>query len=84
MVGQHYRFNGHEFEQAPEDGEEQGRLACCSPWGHKESDMSEQLNNTMTNDSKHLFMCLLAICMSFLEKMSTQILLNLINWVFSI
>ena len=35
-------LNGHEFEQAPGDGEGQGRLACCSPWGHKESDTTEQ------------------------------------------
>ena len=30
-----------EFEQAPGDGDGQGGLACCSPWGHKESDMTE-------------------------------------------
>ena len=36
MVGWHYRFNGHEFEQTPGDSEEQGSLAGCSPWGHKE------------------------------------------------
>ena len=36
---------GHEFEQAPGDGEGQGSLACSSSWGHKESDMTEQLNN---------------------------------------
>ena len=36
MVGWHQRFNGHEFEQAPGDGEGQGSLACCSPLGHKE------------------------------------------------
>ena len=41
MVGWLYRFNGHEFEQAPGDGEGQGSLACCSPWGHKESDVTE-------------------------------------------
>ena len=41
MVGWHHRLNGHEFEQAPGVGEEQGSLACCSPWGHKESDMTE-------------------------------------------
>ena len=35
---------GHEFEQAPGVGDGQGRLVCCSPWGHKESDMTEQLN----------------------------------------
>ena len=32
MVGWHHRLNGHEFEQAPGDGEGQGSLACCSPW----------------------------------------------------
>ena len=33
MVGWHHQLNKHEFEQAPEDGDGQGRLACCSPWG---------------------------------------------------
>ena len=32
MVGWHHRLNGHEFEQAPGDGEGQGNLVCCSPW----------------------------------------------------
>ena len=41
MVGWHHRLNGHEFEQAPENSEGQGSLACCSPWDHKESDMTE-------------------------------------------
>ena len=45
MVGWHHRLNGHEFEQAPGDGEGQGRLACCSPRARKESDMPERLNN---------------------------------------
>ena len=40
MVGQHHRFNGHEFEQTLGDGEGQGGLVCCSPWGRKESDMT--------------------------------------------
>ena len=44
MVGWHHRFNGHEFEQAPEVGDGQGSLACCSPWGHKELDTTERLN----------------------------------------
>ena len=39
MVRCHHRLNGHEFEQAPGDGEGQGSLACCSLWGHKESDI---------------------------------------------
>ena len=37
-----------EFEQILGDSEEQGGLACCSPWGHKESDMTEPLNNDDT------------------------------------
>ena len=45
MVGWHHRLNGHEFEQALGVGEGQGSLACCSPWGHKESDTTEHLNN---------------------------------------
>ena len=44
-VGWHHQLNGHEFEQTLGDREEQGSLVCCSPWGHKESDMTEQLNN---------------------------------------
>ena len=44
MVGWHHRPNGHEFEQAPGVGDGQGGLACCSPWGCKESDMTERLN----------------------------------------
>ena len=54
MVGWHHRLNGHEFEQAPGDGDGQGSLACCSPWGPKESDMTEQLNkNPMIQDQLH-------------------------------
>ena len=45
VVGWHHQRNGHEFKQALGDGEGQGSLACCSPWGHKESDMTELLNN---------------------------------------
>ena len=44
MVGWHHWLNGHEFEQAPETGDGQGSLVCCSLWGHKESDMTERLN----------------------------------------
>ena len=42
MVGWHQGHNGHECEQAPGDGEGQGSLACCSPWGRKELDMTER------------------------------------------
>ena len=41
MVGWHHHFNGHELEQAPGVGDGQGSLTCCSPLGHKESDMTE-------------------------------------------
>ena len=44
MFGWHHQVNGHEFEQALGDGEGQGGLACCSPWGRKESDTTERLN----------------------------------------
>ena len=47
MVGWHYQLNAHEFEQAPGDDEWQENLVWCSPWGHKESDTTEQLNNSM-------------------------------------
>ena len=43
MVEWHHPLNGYEFEQALGDSEGQS-LACCSPWGHKESDTTEQLN----------------------------------------
>ena len=46
MAGWHHRLNGHEFEQTPGDSEGQGSLVCCSSWGRKESDMTEQLNNS--------------------------------------
>ena len=44
MVGWHHQLDGHEFEQFPGVGDGQGGLACCSPWGHKELDTTEQLN----------------------------------------
>ena len=45
MVGWRHWFDGHEIEQALGDGDGQGSLACCSPWGCKKSDMTEQINN---------------------------------------
>ena len=43
MVGWHHQLDGHEFEQALRVGNGQGSLACYSPWGRRESDMTEQL-----------------------------------------
>ena len=45
MAERHHWLNGHEFEQTPENSKGQGSLACCSPCDHKESDMTEWLNN---------------------------------------
>ena len=50
MVGWHHRDNGHEFEQAAGNGEGQGSLAGCSPWGHKETDVTQQLNRYTQGD----------------------------------
>ena len=44
MAGWHHRLNGHVFEQAPGVGDGKGSLVCCSPWGYKESDTTEQLS----------------------------------------
>ena len=52
MVGWHHCLSGHEFEQAPRNGDRQGRLVCCSPWGHKETDTTEQLK-----DNSNSFQC---------------------------
>ena len=45
MAGWHHQLKGHEFEQTLGDGDGQGGLACCTLWGHKESDTTEGLNN---------------------------------------
>ena len=47
MVGWHHRFNGDEFGQTLGEGKGQGRLVCCSPWGHEELDTTWQLNNNI-------------------------------------
>ena len=46
MFEWHHQLDQHEFEQAPEVGDGQGSLVCCSPWSPKESDMTERLNYT--------------------------------------
>ena len=53
MVGCHHQLNGHEFEQAPGDGKGQGGLMCCSPWGYKELNTTEQLNSNSNSKYYH-------------------------------
>ena len=71
MVGWHHWLNGHKFQQTLGDSEGQGSLACCSPWGHKESDRTELLSNSkakpkeLTNFLKHPYE---HFCFLVLEK----------------
>ena len=53
MLGWYHWLNAHEFEQTPGNSEGQGSLVCCSPWGHKESDTTEQLNNTNPHGNRN-------------------------------
>ena len=62
MIGWHHWLDGHEFEQTPGDGDGPGSLACCSPWGHKELDMTEQLNS---NKLLPLRMRLCVLCLVY-------------------
>ena len=63
MVGWPHRLNGHEFEWTPGVGEGRGSLACCSPWGCKESDTTERPNSdskgsklqVMSLGDRHMF-----------------------------
>ena len=69
MVGWHQQLNGQKFEQAPEDGEGQESLVCCSPWGLNESDTTEQLNNnnksqnTISQPGYFPLLVLIGVCM---------------------
>ena len=59
MIGWHHQLNGYEFEQSSGDSEGQGSLECCSPWGLKESDMTQQLNNNNISSFIHAFSILI-------------------------
>ena len=56
MVGCHHWFSGHEFDQALRVGDKWGNLACCSPWGHKESDTAEW-TDTRVRKNVFSFIC---------------------------
>ena len=61
MVGWHHQLDAHEFEQIPGNGEGQGSLACCSPWGCKELDTTEQLNKTHLDAAMRIFLDMINI-----------------------
>ena len=71
MIGWHHQLNGHEFEQTPGGSEGKRSLECCSPWGFKELDTTEGLDNNMSTESvmlvNHLILCcplLLCLCLT--------------------
>ena len=55
MVGWHHQLDGRESEQTLGDGEGQGSLGCCSPWGRKESDVTERLDNNKAFDIQSFY-----------------------------
>ena len=71
MVEWHHRLIGHEFEQTQGDSEGQGRLACCHSWGHKESDVTEQLKNN--NHTLPPLPCSLLSCMFTRRKRGREV-----------
>jgi len=74
MVGCQHQLNGHEFEQILGDSEGQGSLVCCSPWGHKESDMTERLKPSTVLRGLSAFS-------HFLQVTHKYYLFSMRNWV---
>ena len=77
MVGWHHWLDGHELEQSPGIGDGQGSPACCRPWSHKESDLTEWLNWTQSVSCRHCHvpLCQLTIpgCFLWERKYSCRI-----------
>ena len=72
MAGRHHQCNEHELEQILEDSEGKGDLACCSPWGCKESDMTGRLNNnnnTFTERETVLILFVLKLASKYRSEM---------------
>ena len=80
MVRQHHRLNGHEFEQISRVNEGQESQACCSPWGCKELDMTQQLNNKrnfiQNYNATNLIQCKLVEIVNDEVQNSTQLFLK--------
>ena len=75
MVGWHHRLSGHEIEQTRGDGEGQGGLVCCSPWGRKEWDATECLNNSSVDKESRLC-CNLVKSLPFPKWFQSKIVSN--------
>ena len=80
VVGWHHQINGHEFEQTMRGSKGQESLACCSPWGHKESHMTEQLKDNDNNDF-HIFISYLAFSLVF-NIYVANCLLDIFIWIY--
>ena len=67
IVVWYHQVDGHEFQKPPGNGEGQESLGCCSPWGHKELDMTEGLNNNkmVLSFCAYMFSCPLDKCLKF-------------------
>ena len=68
MIGWHHRIYGHEFEQASGIDDRQGSLACCSPWGHKESGMTELNVYSFMNPSTNIIF-VLTLCSALVQML---------------
>ena len=83
MVGWHQQLSGHGFEQTPRDSAGQGSLECCSPWGRKESDRTEQLNNKIMQVNLLIsrFITLITSAKSLLSYNVACVVLGTRGWV---
>ena len=68
MLGWHHRLNGYQFEQTLGDSEGHGSLVCCSPWGHKEQEMTQRLNNPPFSPLTEIFNRKILFCSEDLLK----------------
>jgi len=80
MVEWHHQLNGHEFEQTLGGGKRQGSLTCCSPWGHKELDTTEWLNNTSCLNRSLSSSLFRLFRVGFEEAMSLSLSALLFHW----
>ena len=77
----HHQLNGHEFEQSQGDDKGQGSLECCSPWGLKESDMTQQLN---TNNIYYIIYIIYSIKYDSEIKHFINLIKNLLFFGYSV